>query len=69
VLATVLARADVVAQLFVCEISGTPDVFLQTGHGTSARAYVGFVRANVAEYDTTEVRYSSRGKSVIQSES
>ena len=32
----------------------------------SARAYVGFVRANVAEYDITEVCHRSRGRSVIR---
>jgi hypothetical protein len=32
----------------------------------SARAYVGFVRANVAEYDITEVCHRSRGRFVIR---
>jgi hypothetical protein len=32
----------------------------------SARAYVGFVRANVAEYDITEVCHRSRGRPVIR---
>ncbi len=32
----------------------------------SARAYVGFVRANVAKYDITEVCHRSRGRPVIR---
>jgi hypothetical protein len=32
----------------------------------SARAYVGFVRANVAEYDIAEVCHRSRGRPVIR---
>jgi hypothetical protein len=32
----------------------------------SVRAYVGFVRANAAEYDITEVCHRSRGRPVIR---